>query len=36
MKYGSLEKDLIKPLFYISGFICAKRLHPIIAYFYIS
>lgn len=27
-KYGSLEKELIKSLFYISGFICAERLYP--------
>ncbi|MGC8727951.1 MAG: hypothetical protein ACP5SD_01665, partial [Elusimicrobiales bacterium] len=32
-KYGSLEKELIKSLFYISGFICAERLHPVISLF---
>lgn len=32
-KYGSLEKELIKSLFYISGFICAERLHPMIVLF---
>lgn len=32
-KYGSLEKELIKSLFYISGFICAERLHPMIGLF---
>lgn len=33
VKYGSMEKELLKSMYHLSGFICAERLHPVISIF---